>query len=101
MFLGIDTIIVNPLTGWTLLGVILILIWKLAWTGFALYRAIQLQQKKWFVALFITSFVLNELGIIGMIYLLLNKDKNIRKFSTKRKVVRKKVSKKKVRRKKK
>ena len=98
MFLGIDTIIVNPLTGWALFGVVVALIWKLAWTGFALYRAIQLEQRKSFVMLFIISFVLNELGIVGIIYLLLNKDKKSKPF---RRIPKKKLMKKKVVRKKK
>ena len=80
MFLGIDTLVVNSFTGWALVGIIVILIWKLAWTGLALYRSIQLKQKKWFVVLFILSFVLNELGIVSIIYLIFNKKKKSKRI---------------------
>ncbi|MBT4257759.1 hypothetical protein HOD88_01080 [archaeon] len=90
MFLGIDTLIVNSFTGWALVGIIAILIWKLAWTGLALCRAIQLKQKKWFVVLFILSFVLNELGIISIVYLIFNKKKKKSKRIIKRKISKKK-----------
>jgi len=75
MFAGIDTLVVNPLEGWMLFVVLLVLIWKLAWTAVALYRTLQLKQKNWFVILFIASFVLNDLGILAIIYLIITRDK--------------------------
>jgi len=71
MFAGIDTLVVNQLSGKWLAIVILMLVWKLAWVAVALYRSLQLKQKTWFVILFIASFVLNDLGILAIIYLIL------------------------------
>lgn len=58
--------------------IIMALIWKLIWYGLALYKAIEKKQKAWFVVLFIASFVLNDLGILAIIYLLLNQNKKRR-----------------------
>jgi RsiW-degrading membrane proteinase PrsW (M82 family) len=54
--------------------VVVLLVWKLIWYGFALYNTIQRKQKTWFVVLFICSFVLGDLGILAIIYLILNKE---------------------------
>ncbi|MDB5266804.1 MAG: hypothetical protein JWN89_619 [Parcubacteria group bacterium] len=42
-----------------------LLIWALAWKGFALWKAAQLQHRNWFVAI----LVLNTLGLLEIIYL--------------------------------
>lgn len=42
-----------------------IMIWTVAWKGFALWRSAQLSHKKWFVII----LVLNTLGILDIIYL--------------------------------
>jgi len=55
--------------------IIAIMIWKLIWYGLALYKSVQKQQKRWFVVLFVAAFVLNDLGILAIIYLILNKKK--------------------------
>ena len=60
----------NP---WLLSLLIVILIWKLIWYGFAIYRSIELKQKKWFVVLFVCAFILNDLGLLPILYLVLNK----------------------------
>lgn len=53
-----------------------LLIWKLAWYGFALYRAIDKRHKAWFILLFIIGIApINDLGLLAIIYLLLYKDK--------------------------
>lgn len=54
----------------TLLGVnpLLILVlaaWVLAWKGVAMWRAAQLQQKWWFIAI----LLINTLGILEIIYI--------------------------------
>ncbi|MBM3234171.1 hypothetical protein FJZ19_03685 [Candidatus Pacearchaeota archaeon] len=54
---------------------VLITIWKLIWYGLALYRAIQLKEKVWFVVLFVCAFLLGDLGILAIIYLLIKKKK--------------------------
>lgn len=50
---------VNPL--WIALGVA----WTLAWKGLALWRAAELRQKPWFIAI----LLVNTLGILEMLYL--------------------------------
>ncbi len=65
-----DTLDVSTLLGQLGLPIgvfIALIIWSLAWKGFALWRAAQLQQKYWFVAL----LVLNTAGILEIIYLFL------------------------------
>lgn len=61
------------------IGVILLiiaaLIWKLIWYGLALYKTIGKKQKAWFVVLFVAAFVLNDLGILPIIYLLIYQEK--------------------------
>lgn len=47
---------------------IIIGIWTLFWKGIALWRASQLKQRNWYIALFILV-PLNELAIIELIYL--------------------------------
>jgi hypothetical protein len=41
------------------------MLWSLSWKGVALWRAAQLQSKKWFIAI----LFLNTLGILEIIYL--------------------------------
>jgi hypothetical protein len=41
------------------------IIWTLIWKGFALWRAAELKQKWWFIAI----LILNTLGILEVIYL--------------------------------
>lgn len=62
----------NP---WLLFALILILIWKLIWYGIAIYRSIELKQKTWFVVLFVCAFILNDLGLLPILYLIFNKPK--------------------------
>jgi len=60
---------------WLILVILVITIWKLIWYGFALYRSLEKKQKGWFVILFIATFILNDAGILAIIYLAINKDK--------------------------
>jgi len=53
--------------------IIFLLIWKLIWYGIALYKTIENKQKIWFVVLFVSAFVLNDLGLLPILYILLNK----------------------------
>ncbi len=55
--------------------VILLIIWELAWKGFALYKAGKKQQPIWFI--FILIF--NTFGILPIIYLILSRDKKKKK----------------------
>jgi len=45
--------------------IILLVIWSIIWKGFALWRAAELRQKYWFVAM----LIINTLGILEIIYL--------------------------------
>ena len=55
--------------------IIVLLVWKLVWYGLALYKAIEKKHKIWFVLLFIFTFVLNDLGIVAIIYLLMYRER--------------------------
>jgi hypothetical protein len=55
--------------------IVIAAIWKLIWYGLAVYKTLERKQKTWFVVLFICAFVLNDLGILAIIYLLINKKK--------------------------
>ena len=50
-----------------------ILAWSLAWKGVALWKASGLRQKYWFVAI----LVVNTLGLLEIIYLLLNRNNKV------------------------
>ena len=52
--------------GW----ILLISLWSLVWKGLALWRAAQLKQKGWFIAL----LIINTAGILDIIYLLITND---------------------------
>lgn len=45
--------------------IVLIVLWSLPWKGMALWKAAQLSQKKWFIAL----LLLNTFGILDIIYI--------------------------------
>jgi hypothetical protein len=49
--------------------IITAIIWDLTWKLIALWRAARNNQKKWFIAI----GILNTLGILPIVYLLLNK----------------------------
>ena len=59
---ALEALIASPLWGPLLVA---IAIWTVVWKGIALYTAGKNQQKNWFVAL----LLLNDLGILSMIYL--------------------------------
>lgn len=52
-------------TGINPLWIALAIIWTLTWKGVALWRAAELQQKWWFIAM----LVINTLGILEIIYI--------------------------------
>lgn len=53
--------------------IILVTLWKLIWYGLALYKTIERKQIVWFVVLFVAAFLLGDLGILAIIYLLVYK----------------------------
>ena len=85
MSLGILDLTSMPNLTTTLLFVLAISIWKLSWYGIALYKTLKKNQQAWFAVLFVAAFVLNDLGILAIIYLLLNKNNPIKKKSSKKK----------------
>lgn len=53
------------------LGLLLVLaVWDIIWKGFALWRAAKNNHQAWFVAL----MILNSIGILPILYLLINRD---------------------------
>ena len=54
---------------------IAVLLWKLIWYGLALFRTIEKKHKAWFVVLFVSVFLLNDLGILAIIYLFITRNK--------------------------
>lgn len=68
-----------------LILLIIVIIWKLVWYGLALYKSIERKQIVWFTALFVCSLVLNDLGLVAIIYLLLNKKADYKPAEKKKK----------------
>ena len=63
----------NP---WILGVLVVIMIWKLIWYGIAIYKSVEKKQKAWFVVLFVSAFVLNDLGLLAILYIIFNRYKN-------------------------
>lgn len=59
---------------WLILIVLILIVWKLIWYGLALYKSIENKHKTWFVILFIGAFLLNDAGILAIVYLGINKN---------------------------
>lgn len=51
----------------------LLLVWSLFWKGLALWRAARLEERVWFLVL----FLVNSLGILEIVYLVLSRDKEV------------------------
>ena len=49
--------------------ILMLVIWDFAWKGFALWAAARNQSKGWFIVI----LVVNSVGVLPIIYLLLNK----------------------------
>mgnify|MGYP000603166184 CR=1 FL=1 len=47
---------------------VLLAIWELVWKGMGLWKSAQRKQKVWFVAI----LIVNSMGILPIVYLLLN-----------------------------
>jgi hypothetical protein len=78
----------NP---WALPVLIAIQIWKLAWYAVAIYQAAFVRkQKAWFIVLLVCAFFLNDLGLLAIFYLIVNRDKKEVKKPEKKKNSRKK-----------
>jgi hypothetical protein len=69
------SVLANP---WILALIILVTVWKLTWYGIALYRSGSRRQKAWFTVLFICALILNDLGILAILYLVFNRKKSKR-----------------------
>ena len=75
----------SEFSGWLLILIIVISVWKLIWYSLAIYKTLEKKQKEWFVILFVSAFVLNDLGILAILYLLMNKRKaKVKRKSKKR-----------------
>jgi len=49
----------------------LLAVWEIVWKGMALWRAAKLNQKYWFIAL----ILINTVGVLPIIYLLIQKER--------------------------
>ena len=61
---------INSLATWAGIHpvvIVLMVLWSLVWKGLGLWRAANLRQKKWFIAL----LIINTLGILEIIYIFL------------------------------
>lgn len=58
------------ITGSQTIVIGVIVIWDLIWKGFALWQAAQKKQNGWFIAL----IIINSVGILPIIYLLINRE---------------------------
>ena len=74
-----DTLALIESNPWLMWIIIALLVWKLVWYGLALWKTIKKEQKGWFVVLFVAAFVLNDLGILPIIYLIIYRDKKKKK----------------------
>ena len=80
MVLDMNSLIdLSSMPEWLLIVLIVVTIWKLIWYGFAIYKALEKKHKIWFVVLFLAAFVLNDAGILAIIYLMINGEKRAKK----------------------
>lgn len=59
----VDTFAGMPV--WAVWVIAILGVWSLIWKGFALYKAARLQQKAWFVVM----FIVNTIGILEIFYI--------------------------------
>lgn len=69
----------STIPAWLIVLILVITIWKLIWYGFALYKSLEKKQKTWFIVLFVAALILNDAGILAIIYLAIQKDKKTTK----------------------
>jgi len=70
--LGIEESFTIP---WFLALIIITALWKFTWYGIALWQTIERKKKVHFVIFVVLMMVLNDLGIVPIIYLLVTKKK--------------------------
>jgi methionyl-tRNA synthetase len=64
------------INGGQLIVLIILVIWSIIWKGLALWKSAQRQEKIWFIIF----LVVNSMGILEIIYLIINrKDKSLTK----------------------
>ena len=56
--------------------ILIITVWKFAWYGAALWKNIEDKNKKLFIVFFALMMVLNDVGLVPIIYLAYQKYKN-------------------------
>jgi hypothetical protein len=69
---GLQSIVSNP---WILAIFLITTAWKFAWYGLALWNTVENKKKYHFMIFFALMMVINDLGIIPIIYLLLDRYK--------------------------
>lgn len=58
-----------------IIGLAIIGVWEIIWTGIALYLAGKREQKAWFVWI----LIINSVGILPIIYLIMNRESKKKK----------------------
>ena len=75
---GVDlgSLLTNP---WFLVFVLVTAAWKFAWYGLVLWKNIQEKNKKHFIIFLVLMMVVNDLGIIPIVYLMITQKKKAKK----------------------
>ena len=68
----LNTLLANP---WVLSFIVLAAAWKFAWYGVVLWEQIQNKNKKLFIIFLVLMMILNDLGIVPIVYLIVQKYK--------------------------
>jgi uncharacterized protein DUF5652 len=63
----------SMLSPWFIAIVLVAIAWKFYWYGLALWHNIENKNKKHFMIFFVLMFVINDLGLVPIIYLAFNK----------------------------
>ena len=56
-----------------MIAICILVIWKLVWKGFALWKAARNNHSAWFICI----IVFNTIGILPIIYILMNRNKKV------------------------
>lgn len=62
---NIASLLPSPLNSLSGFGLVVLVVWVLAWKGFALWKAARLRQPVWFVVI----LLINTMGILEILYI--------------------------------
>ena len=69
---NIGELLANP---WFIVLIVVTSAWKFAWYGVVLWQTIQKKDKRLFIIFLVLMMILNDLGIVPIVYLLVQKYK--------------------------